>query len=381
MRRAKEQPQESLFRANADGLLFRVALNLVLSSSLGLLQKLYRHYANPEAIFRTSVEELVAIGFDEEKARALTSPSLLKEAGRVLDWMVKKGYFLFTRDASEYPRALLEIFDPPDVIYGAGNPAILAEPAVAVVGARKPTAYGRAVAERIAKDLASCGLVVVSGMASGIDSLAHWGALAEGKTVAVLGSGLNNLYPPENKGLFRKIIERGAVITEFPPDTPPLGFHFPLRNRIISGLSIAVVVVEATSRSGSLITARLALEQGREVMAVPGNVSSDLSRGCHWLIKSGAKLVETWEDVVEEFSPPLRERFLRREKKENLALAVLSPEEKMVYESLKPDELTHIDELAEQGVASVSEILAVLLELELKGLVRQIPGKYFQRSL
>ncbi len=364
-------------------LLCRVALNLALSDCLALLQKLRRHYPSPEEIFRASREELMAIGLDEEKAAVLTSPALFKEANRVLQWVARRGYFILTRDAPGYPRALLEIFDPPELLFGTGNPAILDEPAVAVVGARRPTSYGRAVAERIAKDLASCGLVVVSGMATGIDSIAHWGAMAEGKTVAVLGSGLNKIYPPENKGLFRKISERGAVISEFPPEMPPLGFHFPLRNRIISGLSLGVVVVEATGHSGSLITARLALEQGREVMAIPGNITSDLSRGCHWLIKSGAKLVETWEDVVEEFSSPLREQFLGRKAQEKNRPLILSPEEKMVYEHLKTEELIHVDELADRAerTLSVSEILAILLQLELKGLVHQAPGKYFRRSL
>jgi len=339
------------------------------------------HFASLGDIFSTPPEKLIALGLDEERARALTSPAILDRARRVVDWMAKRGYFVIAREDAAYPRALLEIFDPPELIYGAGDVSVLSEPAVAIVGARRPSAYGRAVAERLAKDLASRGIVVVSGMATGIDSLAHWGALAEGRTVAVLGSGLAHLYPRENKGLFRRIIERGAVISEFPPEMPPLGFHFPLRNRIISGLALAVVVVEAAKRSGSLITARLALEQGREVMAVPGNVTSELSRGCHWLIQSGAKLVETWEDVVEEFSSPLRERFLCPRVEEKKDMPTLRPEERMIYERLKTDELTHIDDLAERTGASISEILAILLELELRGLVHQVPGKYFQRSL
>ncbi|MGQ9673199.1 MAG: DNA-processing protein DprA [Candidatus Aminicenantales bacterium] len=380
MRLARRQVQKELFASEKANLLSRVALNLVLSNNPGPIQKIRAHFENLEAIFNASPEELMAFGLEEEKARVLVSPSLIKDAGRVVEWIAKKGYFVLTRADADYPQALLEIFDPPEVIYGAGDRKILNDPAVAIVGARRPTAYGRAMAEKLAKDLAACGLVIISGLAVGIDSLAHWGALGEGKTIAVLGSGLDHIYPRENKALFRKIAERGAVITEFPPALPPFSFHFPLRNRIISGLSLAVVVVEAAERSGSLITARLALEQGREVMAVPGNVTSPLSRGCHWLIKSGAKLVETWEDVVEEFSSPLRERFFRPKAEEKKEVPVLSPEEKMIYERLKTDELTHIDELVEHTAASVSEILAVLLELELKGLVHQVPGKHFQRS-
>lgn len=373
--------QKELSRNNSDIRVLRVALNLVLSDSLGPAQKIAARFAKLEDIFRAPADELTALGMDEAKARELVSPSLFERAGRVLDWIAKKGYFVLTCDDEDYPETLREIFDPPFVLYGAGNPEVLREPSIAVVGARRPTPYGRAMAEKLSKDLAACGLVVVSGLALGIDSLAHWGALAEGKTIAVLGSGLDDIYPRENKSLFRKIAERGAVISEFPPSMPPLAFHFPLRNRIISGLALGVVVVEATRHSGSLITARLALEQNREVMAVSGNVTSDFSRGANWLIKSGAKLVETWEDVVEEFSSPLRERFLARRTEENKKMPELSPEEKKIFNGLKVDELTHIDEIVEASAASVSEILALLLNLELKGLIHQAPGKYFQRSL
>jgi DNA processing protein len=196
-----------------------------------------------------------------------------------------------------------------------------------------------------------------------------------------LGSGLDDIYPQENRGLFRKIAENGAVITEFPPEMPPFPFHFPLRNRVISGLSLATVVVEATRQSGSLITARLSLEQNRDVMAVPGSLTSDLSRGTNWLIKSGAKLVETWEDVVEELPSPLRERLLSRRTEEKKKMPAMSPEEKRVFDRLSVETPIHIDELVEAADASVSEMLGLLLNLELKGLVRQAPGKYFLRSL
>jgi DNA processing protein len=254
-------------------------------------------------------------------------------------------------------------------------------PAVSVVGARKPSPYGRAVAERLARDLASRGLVIVSGLARGVDSIAHWGALEGGKTVAVLGSGLENIYPRENRALFEKIIEQGAVVSEFPPKSPPLGFHFPLRNRIISGLSYAVVVVEATKKSGSLISARLALEQNREVMAVPGNITSELSLGTNLLIQAGAKLVESWEDVVEELPSPLKEQLLNQKEEEMEERPSMSEQEKRVFEHLKPDSLTHVDELVDETEFSVSETLSFLLNLELKGLIYQRPGKYFQRRL
>jgi DNA processing protein len=373
--------QQTLFRDGTDGRAFRVALNLVLSDSLRAAQKIVARFPKLEDLFRTSARELQSLGVENEKARELTSHALFKRVSETLSWIGRKGYFVLTVDDPEYPEALREIFDPPYVLYGAGRPEVLREPSVAVVGARRPTPYGRAVAEKLGRDLAASGLVVVSGLARGIDSIAHWGALESGRTVAVLGSGLDDVYPPENKGLFRKVAETGAVITEFPPRMPPLGFHFPLRNRIISGLSLATLVVEATRQSGSLITARLALEQNRDVMAVPGNLTSELSRGANWLIKSGAKLVETWEDVVEELPSPLRERLLAPKAEEKRTMPAMSPEERKVFDRLSPDALTHIDALVEETDASVSEMLGLLLSLELKGLVRQVPGKHFQRSL
>jgi DNA processing protein len=358
-----------------------VALNLVLSDSLRSAQKVVARYPSLKEIFRASAEALQSLGVEKEKARELTSPSLFDRAFKTRSWLDRKGYFVLTIDDSEYPDTLREIFDPPFVLYGSGRPEVLCEPSIAVVGARRPTPYGRAVAEKLAGDLAARGLVIVSGLARGIDSIAHWGALSSGRTVAVLGSGLDDIYPPENRGLFRKIAETGAVVTEFPPRMPPLGFHFPLRNRVISGLCLATLVIEATRQSGSLITARLALDQNRDVMAVPGYLTSDLSRGTNWLIKSGAKLVESWEDVVEELPSPLREQLLAGKAEEKREMPAMSPEEKKVYDRLGVATLTHIDELVEAADSSVSEMLGLLLSLEIKGLVRQVPGKHFQRSL
>jgi DNA processing protein len=254
--------------------------------------------------------------------------------------------------------------------------------AVSIVGARKPTPYGRAVAEKLAFDLASRGMVIVSGLARGIDSVAHWGALRGGRTVAVMGSGLDVVYPKENRRLFEEILETGAVITEFPLGSSPLGYHFPMRNRIISGLSLAVVVIEATKRSGSLITARLALEQNREVMAVPGNTTSELSRGTNWLVKTGAKLVERWEDVAEELPSPAKDQLLAQAgEKTAQALPSVNADEQKVLALLKTDELTPVDELVEQTEFSVSEILSLSLQLELKGYISQYSGKNFQRKI
>ena len=350
-----------------------VALNLVLAEYLREAKKIVEHFPDLADAFKARRGEFIALGVEKERAEALTSSKLLDRASREIEKLERKGYCILTVKDVDYPEYLRETFDPPFVLYCAGKVEALKEPAVSVVGARKPSPYGRAVAEKLARELASRGIVVVSGLARGIDSIAHWGALEGGKTVAVLGSGLENIYPRENRRLFEKIIERGAVISEFPAKSPPLGFHFPIRNRIISGLSLALVVVEATRRSGSLISARMALEQNREVMAVPGNITSDLSQGTNWLIKTGAKLIECWEDVAEELPSPLKE-----EKKRPISL---NPREEKVFSLLKPDSLAHIDELIEGSDLSVSEVLSVLLNLELKGLIVQRPGKYFQRRL
>lgn len=363
-----------------DNRTFWVAFNLVLAEYLKDARTIVDHFPTMADVFRANRQELIALGIDEERAQALTSRRLLDRAGRDIERIEKKNYSVLTYEDRDYPEYLREIFDPPFVLYCAGKVERLKAPAVAIVGARKPSAYGRAVAEKLARDLASRGLVIVSGMARGVDSIAHWGALAGGKTIAVLGSGFENIYPKENYALFDKIIEQGAVVSEFPLDSPPLGFHFPIRNRVISGLSRALVVVEATQRSGSLISARLALEQNREVMAVPGNITSELSQGTNWLIQSGAKLVKSWEDVAEELPSPLREQVLREQEAERVCPS-MSPQEKKIFELLKPDSLTHVDELVEGTEYSVSETLSYLLQLELKGLISQRPGKNFQRRL
>ena len=334
-----------------------------------------------EDVFRSSKRELLALGLEEEIAESLLSQDLLDRADQEMKRLEKTGFSVLTILDDGYPACLREIFDPPLVLYYAGKMDVLNKPAVSIVGARRPTPYGRAVAERLAQDLSTKGLAIVSGMARGIDSIAHWGALKEGQTIAVLGSGLQWIYPKENKPLFEKIIENGLVLSEYSLKTPPLKYHFPKRNRIIGGLSLGVVVVEGTKKSGSLITARLALEEGREVMAVPGNITSGLSEGPNRLIKEGAKIVESWIDVVEELPLPVKEKILSAEKKAVKELPPLSKEEKGIYELLSPDSLVSVDELVEQANLSVSEVLTLLLGLEFKDLVDQRPGKFYQRKL
>lgn len=356
-----------------------IALNLVLAANIRAIKKIVDNFPQILDAFKAPREDLIALGLDEKEAQTLTSSKILDQAQGEIEKLKRKKFSILTLEDKEYPEYLREVFDPPIVLYCAGKVETLKGPAVAIVGARKPSPYGRAVAERIAHDLASRGIVVVSGLARGVDSIAHWGAVRGGKTVAVLGSGLENIYPKENRKLFEKITETGAVVTEFPRNTPPLGFHFPIRNRIIAGLSLALVVVEATQRSGSLISARLALEQNREVMAVPGNITSELSQGTNWLIKTGAKPVGNWEDVAEELPPPLKEKLLSQKSGREEKPPSMSPSESKIFELLSPDSLTHIDELVEQSNLSVSEILSILLQLEIKELALQRPGKYYQR--
>lgn len=358
-----------------------VGINLVLASHLRSAAVVRRRFPSISGVFTAGEAGLRSLGLDAREAKALASPGLTVRAERLVERLGKQGVEIVTIDDEAYPEYLREIFDPPLVLYCAGDIRLLKEPAVAIVGARKPTPYGRAVSEKLAHDLAVRGLAIVSGMARGIDTAAHWGALKGGKTIAVMGSGLERIYPRENKRVFEEIERKGVVISEFPPDSPPLGFHFPLRNRIISGLALALVVVEATRKSGSLISARLALEQNREVMAVPGAITSDLSRGTNWLLKTGAKLVASWEDVIEELPSPVREAVNQRGEETLESPPALDSREEKIYGMLRNDAQKHIDVLVEESGMSVSEVLSLLLQLELKGVIYQNPGKYFQRKL
>ena len=358
-----------------------VALNAAVCECPRAARIVLKAFPDVDEVFAAGEGALAALGVRADAARNLAAPGALDAARGELEKLDKKAYSILTFEDAAYPPLLREIYDPPLVLYVSGRAEALAGPAVSIVGARRPTAYGRAVARRLAGDLASRGLVVVSGLARGIDACAHSGALeSDGRTVAVLGSGLDDVYPPENRTLAAKIREEGAVVTELPLDAPPLGFHFPLRNRIIAGLGTGLVVVEAAGHSGSLITARLALEENREVMAVPGNVTSGLSEGTNGLLRSGARLVEDWEDVAEGLPQPLRDEVLARRAEEEPA-AALSGAETAVLGAVPVDAEVHIDDLAERTDLSVSELLGTLLGLELKGLVVQNPGKNFQRRM
>ncbi len=358
-----------------------VALNCVLAEFPHLFKRLVEKYHPLSRVFDAGTEALRRQGLDEKSAETIASSRALDLAREELRQAAKKNYSVLTAEDREYPEYLKEIFEPPFVLYCAGRVEVLNEAAVAIVGARKPTPYGSAVAEKLAFDLASRGLVIVSGLARGIDSIVHWGAIKGGKTVAVLGSGLERMYPKENRSLFEKIMDRGAVVSEYPLSMPPLAFHFPLRNRVISGLALATVVVEAAGQSGSLITAQFALEQNRGVLAVPGNITSELSRGTNWLIQKGGGLVRDWTDVAQDLPSPLRESLLAQDRENGASRPKLSPEDDKILRCLKTDSLVHIDEIVEQTGRSVSELLARLLGWELEGWIVQHPGKYFQRRI
>jgi DNA processing protein len=353
--------------------------------------RLIERFGSPQAAYCASLTELEGCGLRPTVAQAIFAQAGLKDAEKQLEAAAKAGFQLVTFLSDSYPPLLKQIADPPLALYVRGDVTVLMEYAVAMVGTRRPTAYGSSVAHRLAADLAQRCLTIVSGLARGIDSASHRGALeAKGRTVAVLGSGLDVLYPRENKNLAERIAESGAVISEFPLGTSPAPENFPIRNRIISGIALGVVIVEAAEYSGSLITARLALEQNREVFAVPGNITSAQSFGPNHLIKQGAKLVDQWIDVIEEFPASVRERLLPPVGAPeqigpgggpSLFEQSLTPEQKLVCEALRPDEALFVDSIC--GAVSLPQprVLTALLNLEMNGLIRQLPGKNFIRKL
>jgi DNA processing protein len=327
-----------------------------------------------EAVLRAAPEALVAAGARPVAAAAV--PGALTRARAEVDRLATLGATLIAWSDPAYPSRLRTIADPPLALAVRGSVGA-DEPAVAVVGARRASPYGRRVAEELGRGLAQAGLTVVSGLAAGIDAAAHHGALAGGgRTVAVLATGVDRVYPPWHRELADQVAAAGALVSEFACGTPPLQFHFPRRNRIISGLALGTVVVEAAERSGSLITARYALEQGREVFAVPGPVGVPLHGGQHRLIQQGARLVTGVEDVLDELAPALVDRL--RQARAALAEAALSAEERRVLDALG-DAGRHVDDVIRTAGLTPGAALETLLALELRGLVRQSPGKRFER--
>ena len=363
---------------------------LALTPGLGARSagKLLREMGSPEAIFNASLTTLEAHRLPAAVAQAIHSRQPLSAAAKELAQAQAAGCKLLTWDEPEYPQRLREIYDPPPLLYVLGNIELLNRHLISVVGARRPTPYGNQMAERLSQDLADRGLVIASGLARGIDSSAHKGALSStaGSTIGVLGCGVDVVYPKENKKIYQEMTKRGAIISEFPMGTFPAPQNFPIRNRIIAGMALGVVVVEGAQYSGSLITARLAMEFGREVFGVPGNATQPTSFGPNQLIKQGAKLVTGWEDVIEELPTPVRAELLpvesaNAEERAQLVQQSLMPAERSLYDLLAQDEARHIDDLVELSGLTSSEVLATLFDLELKGVVRQLPGKQFLKVL
>ncbi len=363
-----------------------VLLNMVDGIGGVSFKKLITAFGQPCEIFQASMGELTSkSGISPLLARRITRAPAVIDYPKEIDEAEKLGIKIFTLFDEEYPEALKEIYDPPPVLYVKGDFLSFDQNSVAVVGSRGASFYGLSCARHFSSRLSSFGLTIVSGMARGIDTVSHRAALdAGGRTIAVLGSGLNRIYPPENETLFSQISENGAAVSQFALNTPPLARNFPIRNRIISGLSRGVLVVEASQRSGALITARFALEQGREIFAVPGKVSSETSFGTNQLIKQGARMVTEPEEILQELRynlnlcPEAPDYGLARDSDADFQKS-LSEKEKSVIKTLC-DEPKYIDSISEEAGLDISDIMSILLQLELKGVIKQLPGKAFVKA-
>ncbi len=337
---------------------------------------LVQSFDSPCDIFRASKETLLGVkGITEQNAEKILA--LAREGtDREKRIMEKVGAKIITIFDTVYSPNLKEIYDPPVVLYVRGEIKEEDKFAVAVVGTRRPTQYGRSVAHKLARELVQRGFTVVSGLARGIDACAHRGALeGGGRTIAVLGCGIDIAYPQENKELMEEIVRRGAVISEFAPGVPPQPWHFPIRNRIISGLSLGTVIVQAPEGSGALITADLALEQGREVFAIPGNIEDPRSKGPHQLIKEGAKLVEFVEDIITELGIPSQVSHpVPISQPSNL---FLPPEEEQLLKLLSYEEERYIGDISKEAGLPPARVASLLTFLELRGLVKRLPGDHF----
>jgi DNA processing protein len=350
-----------------------------------LIQKL----RTPEAIFRSSTSELEGHGLSRSIAQSIASGCAFEDAVDQQNKLAEFGTEIVPITDPRYPVRLREIYDPPVVLFARGRIELLETLMIGVVGTRRPSRYGIAATERLSADLAMAGLTIVSGMARGIDTAAHQSALqAGGATVAVFGCGVDLVYPAENRKLAASLAEHGLVLSEFPMGAPPYPQNFPIRNRIVSGMSIGVLIVEGAQYSGSAITARLAMDQQREVFAVPGNITSKMSWGPNLLIKQGAKLVQDWNDVVVELAPDDRRRLVLngqpsladKEPVENEGEPPMNKIGSEIVSKLRVDEPMHLDMLLETlEHLDSSEIIAALFDLELRGTVRQLPGRNFVR--
>ena len=360
-------------------------LTLVALPGLGcsLIHRLLAVFSTPAAVLTAGK----AVGRVEGVGRKVTSSFLDQSvlaharawAEQEYERVCAAGIVLLCPADPRYPPLLKTIHDPPVLLYVKGNVSCLRKPAVAVIGSRAATSYGRRVSGLLGRELARSGIVVVSGLAAGIDGHAHGGCLAGGgKTVAVLGCGVDVIYPRTHAGLYEQVAENGALLSEYPLATPPDGFRFPARNRIISGVSLGVIVVEATRRSGSLITARLALDQDRDIFAVPGRIDSKKSEGSHWLIQQGAHLVQSVQDVLEELELAVAMHRVDDNQAAESETEELSVQEQQLLRSIEVYP-TDIDALSVKSGLKTDTLHDLLLHLELKGCIRQLPGQQYER--
>jgi DNA processing protein len=360
-----------------------VALNMIPNVGPVRYRQLIEFFREPEAIFAASKAELVRIpGINEVTAESIHSwekqIDLSGELKRITDF----GCSIVTQQDENYPELLRQIYDPPILLYVKGLLSPRDKNSVALVGSRMTTAYGTNTARKLAYQLAFMGITVISGGARGIDTAAHQGALsAKGRTIAVLGTGISQVFPPENAALFEKIAANGALITQFPFNRPPDKQTFPIRNRIVAGMTLGTVVVEANLTSGALITANFAVENGRQIFAVPGQIDSPRSKGCHDLIKKGAKLCEGAEDIVTEFEYlfPTSNKLGSPTETGGLPGLTLTDNEKLVYDAMASTE-NFVDDLIEKTGLPASAVSVALLTLEMKKLISQLPGRVLVRA-
>jgi DNA processing protein len=373
-----------------------IALNMTPGVGPRVTARLLEHFGSAEAIFDAPRRELALMRLPPDAIESIANRELHERAETELERARKLGGDILVLDDGVYPALLRETYDPPVTLYVKGKwEECLDRPCVAIVGSRRCSTYGQNAALMLSRELAQRGVTIVSGMARGIDAAAHRGALeAGGRTVGVMGTGLDQIYPRDHRKLADDILKAaGALVTQFPLGTPPVSENFPYRNRVISGLSLGVVVVEAAENSGSLITARLAMEQNREVFAVPGNITSRNSFGTNYLIKgAGAKLVQQWQDIASELPREIAAELLppprRRSKKKGelidqlqLTPPDLSEDERTVFKLLTTDSPLQIDALAETTKLSITQLTTALLSLEMRELIRALPGKCFVRKM
>ena len=377
--------------------LYWLALRLTPGLGTRRAHQLMETFRSAEAVFQASRGDLEDCGLPGSVAQSLASGCMFDEAVEQQNRLRATGARLITLNCADYPPLLREIFDPPVLLFARGRVELLAKAMFAVVGTRRPTPYGVAATERLSADLASAGLVIVSGMARGIDTAAHRGTLSvSGATVAVLGCGVDVVYPSENRKLSEAIAAQGVIISEFPMGTIAFPQNFPIRNRIVSGMSVGLLVVEGAQYSGSSITAKLAQDQGRELYAVPGNITSKMSWGPNLLIKQGAKLVQDWNDVIVDLPPAVRRQLIDEGQQrllnldpeatpkpsgnaaDDLSIGPSNEASRRVLSFLKLDSPTHLDDLIDQlERVSTTEVIGALFELEMLGLVKQLPGKNY----